>query len=127
MRHPLAFLAAVSLSAAAPPALAQAQGVFPAAIVCDAVGSGGRERATFPVELGPDGRASYRVKVGAGPTEVGTGRLAGRVLTLSGSAAGSYAARYTGEITGRGGVLAGAQTPTKGGRPRPCQIRLGDG
>lgn len=127
MRQPLALLAASCLAGAAPPALAQAQGAFPAAMVCDAAGAAGRERATFAVELGPDGRASYRVKLGAAPAEVGTGRLAGRVLTLSGSAVGSYTARYTGEITGRGGVLAGTQTPARGGKPRACQIKLGDG
>ena len=127
MRSACLFVAILACLSAPRGASAQAQGTFPASIVCDAAGPAGRERASFALDLAPDGRASYRLKLGGAPIETGTGRLAGRVLSLAGSAAGRYASRYTGEITGRGGVLAGTQTPGKGGAPRPCQIRLGDG
>lgn len=118
---------AISLLLAPLPALAQAQGAFPAVLVCDPEGPGGRERASFTLRLGGDGRAAYRLRLGSAPPESGSGLLAGGRLTLAGSAPGAYAARYGGEITGRGGLLTGTHARAKGGRPRACQIVLGDG
>ncbi|MFL5338476.1 MAG: hypothetical protein ACJ8H8_36280 [Geminicoccaceae bacterium] len=133
------FALLAALFALAPGAArAQADGAFPGTLSCDALPagnnafraqvtvtiSGGRARYTFPAQA-PGGAS--------GGTETGTGTLGpDRRLVLTGQARGSgfaYTARYAGEVSGRGGLLAGTQTWTIGGKPysRSCQLLLGAG
>lgn len=108
---------------------AEAQSVFPATLACDASGPGEpRERSSFELRLGADGRANYSVRIGK-RTETGSGLLAGSRLSLTGASPGGegHSAYYSGEIGGRGGVLTGTRTATGSGRRRACQVILGDG
>ena len=125
-----AFLCGLALSAICPrAALAQAQGTYPATLACDPTPGAGRERAPLELRLGADGQASYRARLASRGVETGSGVLAGRRLVLTGSLAGpaGHAARYAGEITGRGGLLTGTRTPNGGGKALACQVILGDG
>ena len=113
-------------------ARAQAEGDFPASILCDPMPlASGPARDTLRVTI-TGGRASYSRRLPGGGTETGGGVLAGRSLTLTGSGRGpgfSYAARYSGEASGRGGLLTGRQSWTRGARTgdRACQLTLGEG
>lgn len=108
---------------------AQAQGTYPATLACDAEGMfSRRERTEFELRL-EGGQARYLIRIAGRGQEMGTGVLTGGRLSLTGSMTGTggYTARYSGEVGGRGGVLRGTQSPTGGGKPRACQIILGDG
>ena len=72
------------------------------------------------------GRASYSFQTDLG-TERGTGAMTGGTLSLvgRGPGRGGYEARYSGAISGRGGLLTGIHT-AKGFR-RACQISVGLG
>ncbi len=113
-------------------AFAQAEGDFPASILCDPSPlASGPARDTLRVARA-GGRASYSRRLPGGGTETGSGVLAGRSLTLTGSGRGpgfNYTARYAGEASGRGGLLTGRQSWTRGARTgeRACQLTLGDG
>lgn len=126
-------LVAGTLTALLPAAAqAQAEGDFPASILCDPMPlASGPARDTLRVAI-TGGRASYSRRLPGGGTETGSGVLAGRTLTLTGSGRGPgfiYTARYSGEAGGRGGLLTGRQSWTRGDRTadRACQLTLGDG
>lgn len=105
----------------------QADGTYPARLACDAGFGGAAIRAPVTVAIS-GGRAQYEFRLGAG-RETGAGTFSGRTLSLSGSgrgSSGSYQARYSGEVTGRGGLLTGTHTGSSGAR-RACQLVLGDG
>lgn len=124
--------AIAALCLASAPALAQAEGDFPATILCDPLPfPSGPARDVFRLTVG-QGRASYARQIAGGGTETGSGLLNGRQLTLAGSGKGrgfSYTASYAGDVSGRGGTLTGSQTFTRPGKPvgRRCQVALGDG
>ena len=127
------FFAPAVLAALCPArASAQAQGEFPATILCDRSAiAAGPARDTLLVSI-RGGKANYSRKLPGGGTETGSGPLTGRSLALVGAGRGpgfSYTARYSGDVTGRGGLLTGRQTWTRDGKSeaRACQLTLGDG
>jgi hypothetical protein len=134
--RPALLAALVALAPAS--ARAQADGAFPGTLSCDALPTG-KSALRMPVTVTISGsRASYTFPAQApsgasGGTETGTGTLGpDRRLVLSGQGKGNgftYTARYAGEVSGRGGLLAGTQTWAISGRPysRPCQLLLGAG
>ena len=132
MRTTSRLAAALAVLACPTAASAQAQGDFPATILCDQVAfAAGPARDSLRVIVG-GGKASYARNLPGGGTESGSGPLSGRALVLIGAGRGpgySYTARYSGEVTGRGGLLTGRQTWTRGGKSesRACQLTLGDG
>lgn len=108
------------------PASAQrADGTYPVRLACDAAGGAGPVRASGTATVG-GGRGTYEIRLGSG-RETGTGTLSGGRLSLAGKGPG-YEARYSGDVSGRGGFLTGYQTAggEKGFR-RACQFILGDG
>jgi hypothetical protein len=131
-------LLAALLALAPAAAHAQADGAFPGTLSCDALPTG-KNALRVPVTVTiSGGRASYTFPAQApgsasGGTETGTGTLGpDRRLVLTGQGKGNglaYTARYAGEVSGRGGLLAGTQTWTISGKPysRPCQLLLGAG
>lgn len=118
-------------------ALAQAESTFPGTLSCDPLPSA-KAPLRVPVTVRiAGGRATYasaaQGSAGENGTETGAGTLSiDRRLLLSGqgNARGfAYTARYAGEVGGRGGLLAGTQTWTIGGKSqsRACQLVLGNG
>ena len=113
-------------------ALAQAEGDFPATILCDPLPfPSGPARDAFRLDIAR-GRASYSRQIAGGGSETGSGILTGRSLVLTGSGKGrgfTYTARYAGDVGGRGGTLAGSQTFSRAGQAtgRRCQVAIGDG
>jgi hypothetical protein len=118
--------------------LAQADSTFPGTLFCEATGAMAPVRV--PLSVAIDGtRASYSFPApsesggSSGANEIGSGVLgANRQFVLSGAASGrglSYQARYSGELSGRGGLLTGTQTGKAGGKSfiRRCQMTLGNG
>lgn len=117
-------------------AFAQAQGAFPGTLACSPAtagsGVGFRQNVTVTIE---GGRATYTFGAAlpsgasASGTETGGGTLSpDRSLALAGRAEGrgySYRSRYSGQVSGRGGMLTGTQTWSSGSRT--CQLTLGDG
>lgn len=105
----------------------QADGVYPAVLACDGTPSAPPLRVRASITIA-NGRARYEFPVRDG-REIGSGQFSGRRLTLTGGGRardGAYQASYSGEVTGRGGLLSGAHSSTRFGR-RGCQIVLGDG
>lgn len=106
--------------------LAQAaEGSYPGALVCDATDGGKPFRGPVTLEI-TGGKASYSFQTDLG-TERGSGAMNGGTLSLvgRGPGRGGYEARYSGGISGRGGLLTGMQTG-KSFR-RACQISVGLG
>lgn len=104
-------------------ALAQrADGTYPVTLACDGGGGSAPVRASGTATIG-GGKGSYEVRT-AGGRETGGGTLSGLKLSLAGKGPG-YEARYSGDVSGRGGFLTGTQSGGKG--RRNCQFILGDG
>jgi hypothetical protein len=131
----ITLLSALLMSTAAS---AQAEGTFPGTLFCNA--TAGIAAARLPISLSLDGANPTYTFPAASPTgqssgaqEKGSGSLtAGRQLVLTGAAKGtgfSYQAHYSGDVNGRGGMLAGTQTGKVGSQSftRRCQISLGNG
>lgn len=112
----------------------RAEGTYPGTLFCERTPflAPSRDPVTLTVANGKASFSRALTGVEGGGTEAAGGVVQGGRLVLSGGAKGRGAAfesRYEGEIGGRGGLLTGVQTWTRGGQTvrRACQLTIGSG